>query len=182
MIWGVDLGVRSFYAAGLDGDQLTLHSRVMATPKKVKEQPGNDRACELAYLAEELSEIVVAGDIVVIEEPPMAGSRNPRTFLRLAQTCGVLAAAACSRGAEVHFVPVDTWKMTIIGKGGVDKESVSRALSALSSRYSAQCEGNQNSVDATCIALYGRTLTTRGVTAEHVDAGLGLGGPQRRSA
>ena len=171
MIWGIDLGVRSFYAAGLKGEDLYLRSHVILAPKSVKNQPPAARAIELADLRAAVAEIVLDGDLVVVEEPPMAGSRNPRTFLKLAQVCGVVAATACSQGASVHFVPVDAWKREVVGKGGADKESVSRALSALSSRYSAQWEGNQNSVDATCIALYGLALTSRGVTAEDLEAG-----------
>jgi len=181
VIWGIDLGVRSFYAAGLEHGELTLISRVILAPKSVRAQSAADRASELTDLYQALHDIITLGDTVVVEEPPMAGARNVRTFLKLGQVCGVVIAAASAKGADVHLVPVDTWKKEIVGKGGAPKEIVASALSVLSSRYSAQCEGNQNSVDATCIALFGRTLTG-GVGPEYMDAGRASAGQQRRSA
>ena len=165
MIWGIDLGVRSYYAAGIDTDgSLTLHEHVLQLPKKtrVKDQAPTERAAELTALTQSLRAVISPWDQVFIEEPPMSGSRNVRTFLKLAQTSAAVAVAAGLSGVSAMFVPVDTWKMTVVGAGGASKETVALALKVRSRRYSLQCQGDQNRVDATCIALFGTTATVRG--------------------
>lgn len=106
--WGIDLGIRSLYVARLDGAVLTLHSRAL----KIHRSP---RPVELAELLAWLRDTLEPG-LVAIEEPPLAGSRNVRTFLGLAQTSGVAAAAA---GPGAILVEVSSWK-----KGTVDRKSV----------------------------------------------------------
>lgn len=177
-IWGVDLGVRSFHAAGLHGQDLTLSECVLATPKKVSAQGPWERGQELAELARFFRSMLQPWDHVFIEEPPAAGSRNLRTFLKLGQTSGALATAAGMLGASVTFVPVDTWKMTVCGKGGVPKDVVRSVLTERAPGYSAQCQEDQNKVDATCIALFGLERITAGGHAEQ----LGTGRPGHRPA
>ena len=147
MIWGVDLGVRSAYAAGLAGDQLYLECLVLK-PKK------HSRSQELRLLHEWATQFL--GARVFIEEPPLAGARNIRTFLGLAQASGVLLAAT---GGQL--VPVDTWKLGAVGRGGVSKDLVSEWLLRSHPAHHGACGGNQNLVDATAIAHYGRGLDPR---------------------
>lgn len=158
-IWGVDLGVRSFTAACIDSytGYLRLEHFKSPTPKMVRDQPAHERARELRYAGIALAHRVVGGDQVYIELPPLAGSRNIQTFSKLSMMAGVLA-SACN--VHTEFVAVDVWKRAIIGKGGVDKARVSEVLAEISKSYSRQCGDDQNSVDATCIALYGLARAT----------------------
>lgn len=158
-IWGIDLGVRSYTAARIDSLTGELHIEFYraATPKLVRTQEPHERARELRYAGIALASRVDHGERVFIEMPPMAGSRNIQTFSKLSMMAGVLA-SACN--VHTEFVAVDEWKRAIIGKGGVDKAGVSQGLAEISESYSRQCGDDQNSVDATCIALYGLARAT----------------------
>lgn len=143
--WGVDLGTRSAYAARLDRGHITHFQ--LSTLKFRK----NPRGTELWLLFQWADQLPIQPeDLVLIEEPPLAGSRNIRTFLGLAQASGVLAAAT-----QGELVEVDTWKRGTVGRGGVSKALVAEWLSIRHPDYYAACGGDQNLVDATCIALLG---------------------------
>jgi Holliday junction resolvasome RuvABC endonuclease subunit len=141
-IVGVDIGVRHIAIARItNGD---LYTKFYETPK-------THRWDELNNLRDALEDYVEPGDTLWVEEPPLAGSRNVRILIQLNQTAGALMITS----APAYFVPVSSWKKLIIGKGNSSKEEVSEFLQSKFSRFFKQCKGNQNLVDATCIALYG---------------------------
>lgn len=155
MIWGVDIGVRSFYLAGIDtGGQLFLAKHDVPLHGKVKDQIPEVRWLELTELAINFKIYIHENDKVYVEEPPLAGPRNIRIFGKLNQVVGTLV-SNCYGQAEL--VPVNTWKEKVIGKGGVNKEVVSDFLFAQYCDYAMKCDGNQNYIDAVCVALYGRS-------------------------
>lgn len=156
--WGVDLGVRSYSAAGIRPDgTLVLHQLEQKVKGKISAQPPEARAIELASVRVAIESHTLPGDVALVEEPPSAGSRNVRTFLKLSQTSAAAAVGLVAGGADVGFVPVETWKKGTIGRGGVDKDTVARWLERVYPGYHAQCAGDQNLIDATCIAIYCRT-------------------------
>jgi hypothetical protein len=148
--WGVDLGVRSLYVARLDDGDLSLHSH---NSLKIHQQP---RYVELSMLRAWLGTFSPTGSWFC-EEPPLAGSRNLQTFLHLSQTSGVVA---CSVPAVL--VPVSSWKLVTIGNGNASKELIAGWLAARHPAYFEACAGDQNLIDATCIALYGQAMVTGG--------------------
>lgn len=153
-VFGIDLGVRSVHIARLSrAGALRLYSHICLAPKKVADQSPEERARELHELYVAIAGPILPIDEIYIEEPPLAGGKNPRTFLKLAQVSGVAAAAAHNGGASAVFVPVDTWKKDVIGRGGVSKDHVSEWLRGTYPGYWAQCNRDQNLIDATCIAL-----------------------------
>lgn len=155
-VWGVDLGVRGFHAAGLSSrGRLELFSHLGVVRGKVREQDATQRGAELVSLSTSMAGLIAPGDYVFIEEPPLAGARNLRVFLKLAQASAAVAAGAGEADA-IHFVPVDTWKKGVVGRGGTSKELVAAWLERTYPRYAAQCAGNHNFVDAVALALYGR--------------------------
>lgn len=161
-VWGCDLGVRSFTLAGLSPKgSLTLNGHACITPKKVAEQPAYMRALELSSLYYSIRGLVAIGDQVFVEEPPAAGAKNLRTFLKLAQVSAAVAIGAIQAGAMVTFVPVSLWKKEVIGNGGASKEFIATWLSRVYPMYFSQCARDQNRVDATCLALYGRGTDPR---------------------
>lgn len=167
IIWGVDVGVRSFHMAGLDErGGLQLYSQALATPKSVRDQDPTERWFELYSLAMGLLARLSVDDRLFIEEPPCAGSRNLRTYGRLSMTAGALMSASFVRA---QLVPVDTWKKVVVGAGGASKERVSQVLAENYESYSRQCGGDQNRVDAVCIALYGRSQVGRAAPAGGLD-------------
>lgn len=149
MIWGVDLGVRSLYAFGIEE-----HGSPFAA--KVEVPKMDTRQSELKGLLHEFKEIFEKDDIVFVEEPPLAGSRNIRVFAALHQayTTALLSAPTA------YPVEVSTWKKETVGKGNATKDDVSEWLQRVHPDYAALC-GDQNHTDASCIAIYGRAVLTR---------------------
>jgi Holliday junction resolvasome RuvABC endonuclease subunit len=143
--WGVDLGVRSLYVARLDDGDLSLYSHHSL---KIHRQ---SRGAELQTLQEWLADTLGDGQ-VWIEEPPLAGSRNLQTYLHLSQVSGVVGAVS---GAQANYAPVSSWKKGTVGNGAAGKELVANWLRARFPRYHDLCGGDQNLIDATCIALWG---------------------------
>ncbi len=90
-----------------------------------------------------------------MEEPVVAGPRNIRVSLGIAQTAGAVMSAL--RGS-VYLVPVNTWKMETVGNGHATKNDVRAWLFENYQAYSMACERTnspQDYTDAACIALYG---------------------------
>lgn len=148
MIFGIDIGIRGWALVGLPqgGDYLAdpmLHYFVTDR---------TNRWMELRSLALRFTDHVVPGDTVFLEEPPLAGPRNIRTFLGLAQTCGAILGAS---KADAYVVPVSSWKKAVIGNGSASKELVAAWLAEHRPQLHDYCNGNQNLMDAACIALYG---------------------------
>jgi Holliday junction resolvasome RuvABC endonuclease subunit len=148
--WGVDLGVRSLYVARIDGDELELFAH---NSLRIHEQ---DRYVELSVLRAWLGMFSPAGTWYT-EEPPLAGARNLQTFLHLSQTSGVVACCV-----PTALVPVSSWKKGTVGNGSASKDLVARWLSRRHPAFFEACAGDQNLVDATCIALYGKSLDQGG--------------------
>lgn len=159
MIWGIDLGVRSLALAGLNDDGLT--TRVFT-----ERHPNNVRYSEVRTLARAGTTMISESDVVFVEEPPLAGSRNIRTFLKLSELLGgLMAMLPC----PVHAVPVSTWKKEVAGKGNLSKDDVSLFLKQSHPGYSALCAGDQNLIDATCVALYGQQVLNRALAWSLLD-------------
>lgn len=155
MIWGIDIGTRSLYLAGLDEeDRLSLDQIILA--------PKSARYLELTGLATWLTALLSPHDTVFIEEPPKV--RNVRTVIQLAEVVG----AVCSLAVPTYPTPVASWKKATVGKGNAEKSDVSNWLDDRYPLYSSQCGDDQNLVDATCIALYGRGLV------DHPDPALAV--------
>lgn len=105
---------------------------------------------------------------VFIEEPVVAGARNIRSSLLIAQVCGVMLAAA---GMErvTRLVPVSTWKKETIGSGSADKQHVRDWLDRVHPQVASKCGHDQDLYDASCVALYGQAMLRR---AEVLGQGL----------
>lgn len=149
MIWGIDLGVRSVHLAGFDGDEL-VYLETIETPKRVV------RSLELGTLGKRATEFIAPEDDVFVEKPPFAGPKNISTYGELHQVFGAMLSHVGGREANVM-----TWKADIVGNGRATKSDVSHWLQDHHEPYSSQCGGNQNLVDAVCIALYGRLVIHR---------------------
>jgi Holliday junction resolvasome RuvABC endonuclease subunit len=133
---GVDLGVRS------------VHVSTSTNASSISVAKSN-RGQELRLLALQFQSIFCVRDTVAfIEEPLMAGPRNIRTALHLAQVAGALMTTVPS-----YFVPVTTWKKEIVGKGNAKKEEVAEFLRT--HQDFIHVRESQDLIDATCIRLYG---------------------------
>ena len=140
---GVDVGVRHIAIARLDGNGKFM--------TYLYEVPKTNRWDELNRLRDLLDTYVNLSDTVWIEEPPLAGMRNVRTVVQLNQTAGALMI----NPGRSYFVPVAKWKKHVVGKGNATKDEVAEFLKKSFPNLYKQCDGDQNLIDATCIALYG---------------------------
>lgn len=147
MIVGVDLGVRSVHISTQD-ENFTISSR-----KDVRYK-------EIDYIYREFSSKTGEQCTFFIEEPVVAGARNLRSSLQIAQVSGALMATA----RKSYLVPVSTWKKEVTGKGNSNKEQVSQWLKTVHPDLYERTSGKQDFVDATCIRLYGEIVESR-VTA-----------------
>lgn len=147
---GVDLGLRSAYFASIDPDgNLELDSAVVK-PNKMT------RSHELAYIHLNADYFFKSQKPrrIYIEAPIVAGVRNLQTTIGIAQTSGAVL-LSCPLIIQSELVAVAQWKKATVGKGNANKDDVSRWLQQRYPIYFEQCAGDQNWVDATCIALYG---------------------------
>lgn len=116
------------------------------------------RAEELLKLQQFVTGVVPTAAIVSIEMPILGLSRNAQTAIGIGQTCGVVMAsvAACSR--EIHDVAVSSWKKAVVGRGNATKDDVGDWLRTNHEALYRGCEGNQDLIDASCIAFFGTVV------------------------
>jgi Holliday junction resolvasome RuvABC endonuclease subunit len=150
--YGFDLGVRSAYMCeiklGKNGISFRMEKIELKAPKKNLER----RDLELFAIKEFSTHNIEKNSIVYVEEPLVAGARNLRTSLKIAQVSGVVMASAPD---FAKFVPVSSWKKEIVGKGNAKKEEISEFLLKEYKEMWAECNEDQNLIDAACVALYG---------------------------
>lgn len=95
---------------------------------------------------------------VFCEEPVVAGARNLRTSLKIAQAVGAIVSGAAHSTLRTYLVPVSKWKKATCGSGSAGKPQVTDWLNHTHPAYAAACGGKQDLVDACCIALYGLSI------------------------
>jgi Holliday junction resolvasome RuvABC endonuclease subunit len=147
IVAGVDLGVRKAAITIMDGDTITCSMAF--------ESNARTRSLQLSQVAQWVREVCNGHrvDVVYVEEPLVG--RSTRISLQIAQTAGAVLAYV-SHLSDSYLVPTTTWKKEVVGHGGANKEKISEWLDSHYHDYSVQCDGDQDRVDATCIALYGR--------------------------
>ena len=149
-VYGVDLGVRKAHFFGIGPDNETE----LFSAKLDKSQHRGFELQKIFYLINDHFKDVNAA--FYIEEPPLAGMKNVRVFMKLAQISGVVAVAV---PRKPEFVPVSEWKKQVVGKGNAKKEDIKSWLCEHYQYYSAQCErtdsDSQDYSDAACLAIYG---------------------------
>lgn len=141
MIVGVDLGVRSAHIS-----MLTYDTSIVARRGQRRE--------EIKEITERLCSLYTEEWHAYIEEPVVAGARNLRTSLQIAQIAGVIMA----RVASFTLVPVSSWKKEIIGRGNAKKEDVAEWLRTKRPDLYERTAGIQDRIDANCIRLYGERI------------------------
>jgi len=118
--------------------------------------PTTVRHSELAWIRNQVLSFLTAYESshlvkvhLFIEEPLVAGVRNLRTSLMLAQTAG----AVLSMGLDSTLVPVSSWKKKVLGNGSAKKEDVARWFKL--AYPDSELHGNQDVCDAAAIFHYG---------------------------
>lgn len=152
MIWGIDPASKKI-AMFTDNDGL-IHTEVIEVKK-------SDRNLELMSLRNHM-EYVLKYDkdpVIYVEEPVLAGARNIRSTILIAQTVGMVLCL----NARVRVVPVSSWKKATVGKGNATKEDVTEWLRREYPEYARSCRDTQQREsqdlrDAAAIFLYGRSM------------------------
>jgi Holliday junction resolvasome RuvABC endonuclease subunit len=154
-IGGVDCGGSKIAIATLQQGQLSTHVLV----SKEKDRHGALRDVG-AFAALYLNYC----DVVYVEKPLVG--RGVAASLQIAQIAG---AVLSHLSVPTYFVPVGTWKKAVTGNGNAPKGLVGNTLRELHPGYSQLCGGDQDLVDATCIALYGeqQQRVVERLTAHH---------------
>lgn len=130
------------------------------------EAPKSTRGNELEYLNNSLSEYLDLLDlswerqpIVFCEEPILGMSKNVQTAIGIAQTTGVVLGVRY----RTYHVSSGSWKKTVIGNGRATKAQVADWLQEVKPHYFKNCAGDQDAIDAACIALYGAAVAATAV-------------------
>ena len=129
----------------------TAHYEVNAVERK-------DRRYTCATLSAEVKGWVEHEGIeaLFIEEPVVAGARNLRSSLLIAQVCGAILAGLPIRRS--YLVPVSSWKKTVVGHGNASKSEVRDHLDAWYPALASYAGDSQDLYDALGIALHGQRL------------------------
>lgn len=140
MIWGIDPASKKIAIFGGH----PLQARVIRVAK-------TDRSEELRKLRERLCDVIDEDDTVYVEEPVLAGARNIRSTLLVAETVGMILSVC-----NAKLVEVSTWKKSTVGKGNASKDDVRVWLERAYPQYATACGGDQDLIDATGIFVHGR--------------------------
>jgi Holliday junction resolvasome RuvABC endonuclease subunit len=141
MIIGVDPGLRKVTLACSEG--MRTHIQV-ARSERWREL--NEIRDEIRLLMARWAQVEKI-DRIYLEEPVVAGARNLRATIGIAETAGVVL----SLGIPVTLVPVSSWKKAVIGSGRASKEDVAEWFT----RTYPEAPGHQDIYDATAILHYG---------------------------
>lgn len=147
MIWGIDPASKSIAMVGANSLLLHVH----------KIQVGRStRSAELRQMRDQFEEVMSLDDehTIFVEEPVLAGVRNIRTTILIAETVGMIL----SYSRSVYVVPVASWKQKTVGDGHASKEMVGSWLKKDYETYHRLCEHDSDLVDAAAICVYGQQV------------------------
>lgn len=161
---GIDLGGRKISWALLTED------RLLEVGDLELKASGN-RAQELHLCAMPITGLVTYADVICVEEAIVG--RGVRASLQIAQNSGHVLGMI---GERTHhnpvLVPSGTWKKTVCGNGGLDKQGVAAWLEEHHADWFRQCRYtsptglpriNQDRIDAICLALYAKAIASTAV-------------------
>jgi len=96
-------------------------------------------------------------------EAPVVGRAGVRSTMVQAFTSGAIQAALYEAGCSPQTVNVSSWKKSVIGRGNATKEEAAKWLRLRRPALHRSAGGNQDIVDAACIAIYGQQLRCEGL-------------------
>lgn len=149
-VFGCDLNSRKVALAQIHGGGFLLHA--YKVPEK--RYALTNRAAVLGELYAYTLGIVSEGDLVYVESPIVAGARNIQSTIKVAAAYGAVLAAINGQHAQAFEVPVSSWKLATVGKGNASKDDVSAWLHAQHPHVYTECAGDQDLMDAACVALF----------------------------
>ncbi len=91
-------------------------------------------------------------------ESPIVGRGGIKTTMVQCFTSGAVQGALSGAGFVTQTANVSSWKKHVVGKGNAKKEEVAKYLRLRHPPLFAAAGGNQDLIDASCIALYGQLV------------------------
>lgn len=91
-------------------------------------------------------------------ESPVVGRGGVRSTMVQCFTSGAIQGALYEAGVWSQVANVSSWKKRVVGKGNATKEEVAEYLRLRWSAIYRSAEGNQDLIDASCIAIYGQHI------------------------
>lgn len=155
IIYGIDLSSRKVAIITLEGDG--VKSAAIGVEKQ------ESRGAELSELSKKIEGFLhtVKPGYTFIESP-VVGRGGARPTILQSQVDGLLQAYAVrSRHHGVYSVNNKTWKKAVVGNGNASKDATASWLASNHPVLSDLCRDDQDLVDASCVALYGRDIVSR---------------------
>lgn len=91
-------------------------------------------------------------------EAPIVGRGGVRTTMVQCFTSGAIQGVLHDEGIPTQIANVSSWKKRVVGKGNATKEEVAKHLRLRWPDLFGSAKGNQDLIDASCIAIYGQSL------------------------
>lgn len=159
-VLGIDLSSRKIALAG-HNEQFGWMSETWAAPKKMKDR-GEILAQFIKPFSAFISGVVATGPTWMFVENPLVGVGGPHPTIVQAQVQGLVLGLAVRLGVRGSYpVNVQTWKKDVIGRGNASKGDVAEWLTRHHPHLAGMADGDQDLVDAACIALYGVQVLDR---------------------
>jgi Holliday junction resolvasome RuvABC endonuclease subunit len=95
---------------------------------------------------------------IYLEAPILTKMGGPKSLIPQAQASGVVYGVAAHHDIPVVEVDQAHWKKVVIGRGNANKQDISDWLRANHEDWWNDCHGDQDLMDATCIAIYGTII------------------------
>jgi Holliday junction resolvasome RuvABC endonuclease subunit len=95
-------------------------------------------------------------DIEAWVESPIVGRGGVRSTMVQCYTSGAIQGALYDAGILAQSANVSSWKKRVVGKGNATKPEVADFLRLRWPSIFSEAAGNQDIIDAACIALYGQ--------------------------
>lgn len=149
---GIDLGTRKIAVSSYTGEENLEYCLAFTASEKWS------RPTQLRFLADTLFDLLdsTQPDHVFMESVIVGNNR--KYSIGLAEVAGALMSNTPDPLPETHRIDNKTWKKQLIGNGNATKQDIALWLKTEYPRYSLQCAGDQDRVDATCIALQGSRI------------------------
>lgn len=96
-------------------------------------------------------------------ESAVVGRGGVRSTMVQCYTSGAIQGALYEQGIPTQIANVSSWKKQVVGKGNATKEDVGEYLRLRWPAIYARTGGNQDAIDASCIALYGQRVLGNGM-------------------
>lgn len=91
-------------------------------------------------------------------EAPLVGRGGVRSTMVQCFTSGAVQGALSEQGFTTQVANVSSWKKSVIGKGNATKPEVAEYIRCYHPKLFESARGNQDIIDASCIALFGAKL------------------------